>query len=154
MSIILLVLMLLMHVLEDFHIQGRMADMKQQRWWSDRIYKDVVEHNPTVVPEGQERMYYDAMRRYGNDYLIVLVLHAFEWAVFIHLPIILACFSTNLVFSEDFWLIITISIMLNTLIHTVVDDAKANRGSINLIVDQLIHITQVIATFIVISLLI
>ena len=151
MSIIVLLLMLLMHVIEDFHLQGIMAKMKCRQWWSDEIFDDINKHYPYLSPEVRNGMHYQTMRKYRNDYVIVLVLHAFEWAMFIHLPIIVLCFASGLSFTEDFWMIITISVLLNMVVHTYVDDAKANRRSINLVTDQFIHIVQIIVTYIGIS---
>lgn len=60
-----LLLMLAMHVIEDFHLQGRMADMKQRSWWSQ-------------YPE-----------MYDRDYIAVLILHGMEWSVLVSLPLLL-----------------------------------------------------------------
>lgn len=59
-------LMLAMHVIEDFHIQGKMADMKQSSFWEK----------------------YDS--RYGGDYIPVLILHGIEWSVLVALPLMVA----------------------------------------------------------------
>ena len=40
-----------------------------------------------------------------------------------------------------------ISIVINTIIHALVDNEKANKFRINLIQDQLIHIVQVVVTW-------
>jgi hypothetical protein len=40
-----------------------------------------------------------------------------------------------------------VAILANMLIHGIVDDMKANRKKINLIVDQLIHLAQVVITW-------
>ena len=37
----------------------------------------------------------------------------------------------------------------NTIIHAVVDNLKANKLKINLVVDQSIHILQIIITYII-----
>lgn len=51
---------------------------------------------------------------YRHDYVMALLIHAFEWSA--------AAFVAN------------------GVVHAVVDNAKANKLSINLIVDQCIHI--------------
>ena len=38
--------------------------------------------------------------------------------------------------------------MLNVIIHGVIDDTKANKFKINLITDQMIHLVQIIVTWI------
>lgn len=58
-------LMMAIHVIEDFHLQGRMADMKQQAWWEE-------------FPD-----------RYRMDYTMVLFLHGLEWSVLVSLPLLL-----------------------------------------------------------------
>lgn len=61
-----LTLMVLMHVVEDFHLQGRMADMKQKAFWE---------------PYGE---------KYAWDHVPALLLHGFEWSVLVAMPIMLA----------------------------------------------------------------
>lgn len=75
---------------------------------------------------------------YKYDYIVALIMHAFSWSFMISLPILYLGFTK--------W--IAIAIILNTIIHGIVDDLKANKGKINLIVDQSIHIIQIIITWI------
>lgn len=72
---------------------------------------------------------------YKNDYLMALFCHALMWAISIMIPTI---FTGNFIW----WLI-----LINFAIHFIVDDLKANRHKINLIVDQSIHFAQIILTF-------
>ena len=37
MTIITLLFMVLMHIIEDFHVQGIMAQMKQKSWWITQL---------------------------------------------------------------------------------------------------------------------
>lgn len=73
---------------------------------------------------------------YKNDYVMALIEHSFSWTFMIHIPIIIAYKEVDLV-----WFIGTV------FIHAVVDNLKANDLSINLIQDQIIHILQVVATW-------
>lgn len=75
---------------------------------------------------------------YKYDYIVALIMHAFSWSFMVSLPILYFCFTE--------W--ISIAIILNTIIHGIVDDLKANKRKINLIVDQSIHIVQIIITWI------
>lgn len=75
---------------------------------------------------------------YKYDYIVALIMHAFSWSFMISLPILYFGFTK--------W--IAVAIILNTIIHGIVDDLKANKGKINLIVDQSIHIIQIIITWI------
>ncbi len=64
-ALLIFLLMLTMHTVEDYHLQGRMADMKQKSWWDE----------------------YPA--RYHRDYIPVLFLHGMEWSVLVSLPLLL-----------------------------------------------------------------
>lgn len=75
---------------------------------------------------------------YKYDYIVALIMHAFSWSFMISLPILYIGFTK--------WIVVTI--ILNTIIHGIVDDLKANKHKINLIVDQSIHIVQIIITWV------
>lgn len=75
---------------------------------------------------------------YKYDYIVALIMHAFSWSFMISLPILYLGFTK--------WIVA--AIILNTIIHGIVDDLKANKGKINLIVDQSIHIVQILITWI------
>lgn len=75
---------------------------------------------------------------YKYDYIVALIMHAFSWSFMISLPILYLGFTR--------WIVA--AIILNTIVHGIVDDLKANKGKINLIVDQSIHIVQILITWI------
>ena len=75
----------------------------------------------------------DKMYRY--DYIVALITHAFSWSFMITVP-------TLLVSNE--YIIMCIFIIGNTMLHAYIDDGKANKRRINLIVDQLCHMIQII----------
>ncbi len=75
---------------------------------------------------------------YKYDYIVALIMHAFSWSFMISLPILYLGFTK--------W--IAVAIILNTIIHGIIDDLKANKHKINLIVDQLIHIVQIVITWV------
>ena len=77
-----------------------------------------------------------------RDYIMALIMHSFSWAFMIMLPIAI---STGFSFS---WLYV-IAIPINTVIHAIVDDLKANKPKINLIQDQSIHIAQILITYLI-----
>ena len=63
-------------------------------------------------------------------------MHSISWSFMVMLPIAFCFdFSPPAAFFFVF--------CANVIIHAVVDDLKANRQKINLIVDQLIHIAQI-----------
>lgn len=75
---------------------------------------------------------------YKYDYIVALIMHAFSWSFMISLPILYLGFTK--------W--IAVAIILNTIIHGIVDDLKANKHKINLIMDQSIHIVQIFITWV------
>lgn len=74
--------------------------------------------------------------KYKYDYIAALYCHALYWSIFVCAP-----FYT----SNHFLL----AIIFNTAVHAVVDDLKANQKRINLIQDQLIHLAQILITFVI-----
>ena len=77
---------------------------------------------------------------YKYDYIWALIMHAFSWAFMIMLPLI---FVSPI--SPAFYVIFVV----NLAVHAYVDNLKANKHKINLWQDQLIHLTQIILTFII-----
>ena len=121
----ILLLMLLCHVLDDFVFQiPSLSKLKQRRWWEENC------------PDG----------KYKKDYLMALGMHALSWSVMIHLPIMVLC-----VIPEG---ITALSVLINLAVHMWIDDAKANKLRLNLIEDQAAHILQVVATWIVMTIII
>lgn len=106
-------IMIFLHIVDDYYLQGILAKMKQKDWW--------IKNNPD--------------KKYRFDYLVGLFMHAFSWTFMIMLPAMLNGYFPIWLFG------------LNVIIHSVVDDLKANQKKINLIVDQLIHIIQILITW-------
>lgn len=123
MSVMTLFSMFFFHILDDFHLQGVLASMKQKNWWQQNA---------------PQQLYY-------NDYKVALVIHGFFWAMMIMIPI---CWA----YVDDVSpLMYAISLLLNTAIHAWVDDLKTNKHRINLLQDQLIHTAQIVLTWLVFS---
>ncbi len=110
-----LFLMILFHVIDDFYLQGVLAQMKQRDWWR--------KHTPGDM--------------YRFDYVAALIVHAVSWSIMVTLPIFFAT-----AFNPPSWMYLFI--LVNAVIHAVVDHAKANRRVINLVDDQSIHLVQVL----------
>ena len=109
--------MLYMHIIDDYVLQGILAQMKCKSWWK-KNYPDEL---------------------YKNDYLIALHMHSFSWAFSIMLPVaIYYKFNIDISF--------VIMLFVNTIIHEFIDDLKANKKTINLCVDQMVHVMQIIIT--------
>lgn len=124
LKIILLFPMLFCHIVDDYYLQGWLASAKQKSWW-DKNAPDEL---------------------YRNDYIMALCEHGFSWTFMIMLvPMIFIGFTSN-----DFsYLVYVFIFCLNWTIHCITDDYKANKKKINLIQDQLIHIGQVVITWII-----
>ena len=128
MPVLILLCMFFMHIVDDYYLQGILASMKQKSWWEknapDPLYK--------------------------NDYKIALIEHAFSWTFMMMLPAIVytAIIGTML----PVWFIVVFFI-LNVTIHALVDNAKANEKTINLIQDQSIHFIQIICTWLALGVL-
>ena len=71
--------------------------------------------------------------KYKHDYNAALFCHSLYWSIFICAP-----------FYCSTWFFP--AILLNAIVHCVVDDLKANKLKINLIQDQLLHLVQILLT--------
>ena len=115
-----LLLMIFLHIVDDYYLQGVLANMKQKQWWQDNA--------PASL--------------YRYDYIIALMMHSMSWAFMIMLPIaIKMSFDVGGLF-VGVWIV-------NAIIHGVVDDLKANKHKINLIHDQSVHMAQIVLTAII-----
>lgn len=120
LKIILLLGMLFCHIVDDYYLQGWLASAKQKSWWEKNAPDEL----------------------YKNDYIMALCEHAFSWTFMIMLiPTVYLYFNPCNVRMYVF------IFCLNWAIHCIVDNSKANEKIINLIQDQLIHISQVILTW-------
>lgn len=117
----LLLLMLFMHIVDDYYLQGILCTMKQKRWW-------------------EQQEWYKSL--YKDDYKMALLIHSMSWSIMILLPSIILLNIPSYILLGVF--------ALNVAIHYHVDDLKANKLQINLMVDQLIHLSQVILTWIIV----
>ena len=119
-SVLVLFAMIFCHIVDDYYLQGILANLKQKSWW-----KNQESYN----------------ENYKYDYIIALIMHSFSWSFMIILPFILIGVNQYA---------IVISIAINTIIHAFIDDLKANKKRINLVQDQAIHILQILLTWFVI----
>lgn len=117
-KVFVFIAMLFCHIVDDYKIQaGVLNNLKQKSWW--------------------EENYPDKLYRY--DYIMGLIMHSISWSFMVMLPIaIYYRFDITNGFIATF--------IGNACMHGVIDDLKANRHKINLIIDQLIHIIQIICT--------
>ena len=122
--ILLLMGMLFLHIVDDYYLQGVLASMKQKSWW--------------------EKNYSNPL--YKNDYIMALLIHAFSWVVMIHIPIVIYSMVYNVEIPSVIFIVL---FNANWAIHAATDHAKANLLKINLVQDQLIHIVQIVVTWMI-----
>ena len=111
-----LLLMVLCHIIDDFVMQPIcLSKLKQREWWKNNIKF--------------EKMYED-------DYKTALFIHALSWSIMISLPVMfLTSLHQELIFGF---------VILNAIVHYIVDDIKANELKINLETDQKYHFAQIL----------
>lgn len=126
----ILIVMILLHVIEDFHLQGILADMKQKSWWS----KQLVDFPPKKA------------NTYRKDYVVSLIVHSLENAIFVTLPLMINDLYYTFTVNKDNSLCIAwlFDIFVIGYLHYWIDDLKCNKMKINLIVDQLLHFVIII----------
>ena len=117
--IFVLLSMMFCHIVDDYYLQGKLALFKQRSWWEEKAPDEM----------------------YKYDYIVGLIIHSFSWAFMVMMPVAV---------SQEFQIgsIFMVILIINTVVHAIVDDLKANKRKINLITDQLVHVCQIIITFI------
>lgn len=119
----ILLWMIFNHVLDDYFLQGILASMKQKQWWQ--------EHAPEEL--------------YRNDYIMALLMHSISWTFMVMLPVARWMhFSPGILFLYMF--------VVNVILHMEIDNMKANRKTINLVQDQVLHLLQIVCIFFVLVL--
>lgn len=115
--------MLFCHILDDFFLQTSwLSNGKCRSWW---------ETNAS-----------DPLYRY--DYLAALIIHSYSWSFMTLLPV--AVFEQFQIGWQY-----TAVLVVNGIIHAVIDHFKVNMHKINLITDQSLHLIQIIAAFLVLT---
>ena len=122
MKIALLIFMLLAHITDDYYLQGWLASAKTKNWWEKN------------APD----------KLYSKDYIMALFCHSLSWSIMVFLPILIYSLY-NQIDLNWFYLVLPI----NLIIHAVIDDLKANKFKINLIIDQSIHFIQIFITWLI-----
>ena len=118
--VVCFMLMVFMHIVDDFYLQGILAKLKQKKFWQENAPAEMYRH----------------------DYIIALAAHAFSWCMCIHIPMFVFWYFTG-----GFSLLaFVINFVVQATIHAVIDNLKANKLKINLIKDQLLHLLQISVT--------
>mgnify|MGYP004653094531 CR=1 FL=1 len=125
-AFLLLVAMIWCHLDNDFRKQGILASMKQKSWWEQQDgYNDMYKH----------------------DYIAALWTHAIWWGIELHIPVIAYIWYKGQLTPAHIWLLVTVMVA-QIMIHKSIDDAKANQKLINLIIDQALHVFQILTSFV------
>ena len=119
----LVLAMMLAHFVNDFTLQGILADLKQERWWRKKV-QGVLENS-----------------KYRNDYIVALVIHSMYWSACVVAP-----FAFTGYVGTQCW---SILFAINATLHAFVDHLKANTRTINLVQDQCFHGLQLVITALV-----
>ena len=122
----LLIAIIFFHILEDFHLQGILASLKQKDWWA--------EHYPDKL--------------YKDDYVAALIAHSFSWSFMVHLPGFVYMYIMN---KQIPLLFLIISFIWHIIWHAITDNDKANKHTISLVDDQLVHLIQIIGIWVMFS---
>ena len=122
MKIALLIFMIFAHITDDYYLQGWLASAKTKNWWKKN------------VPD----------KLYSKEYIMAFFCHSLSWSIMVFLPILIYSLY-NQIDLDWFYLVLPI----NLIIHAVIDDLKANKFKINLIIDQSIHFIQIFITWII-----
>ena len=115
-------LMMLLHFVADYTLQGCLANMKQKSWWVEQCKNAGMD-----------------FAKYKYDYVCSLICHALYWTLITFAPIIF--------FSDLSDIGIAAVVIGNMAIHAFIDHIKANKFCINLVVDQLLHLAQIFITY-------
>lgn len=113
---ILFLFMIFLHIIADYLVQNDFMAKYKQKKNWEPYIKD---------------------GHYKNDFWAVLAVHAFSWAFITFLPLLFYTHNT---------LFFTSILFVNTIVHIFVDHLKCNLFKINLIVDQLLHLAQILIT--------
>ena len=112
-----ILLMIFCHIVDDYYLQGWLASAKQKKYWEENAPQSL----------------------YKYDYIWALIMHSFSWAFMIMLPVAFTMsFQINVLFIVVF--------IANMIVHAMTDNEKANRFTINLWFDQIVHLSQISMT--------
>ena len=115
-----ILLMIFCHIIDDYYLQGWLASAKQKKYWEENA----------------------PAKFYRFDYIWALIMHSFSWAFMVMLPIAFTMsFQVNVLFVVVF--------VANMIGHAITDNEKANRFTINLWIDQIVHLSQIVMTAII-----
>ena len=86
----------------------------------------------------------DYNKLYKHDYFAALVIHGLSWSIMIHLPFLLIGHYHSA--------LVACFIMCQCILHSYIDNEKANKKKINLIEDQAMHFAQIVISWCLLTL--
>lgn len=120
MDIVIFLGMIFAHIFADFIFQNNfMATYKQKKNWESYVYDK-------------------GGKKYKYDYIVVLFVHSFSWAFITYLPLLY----------YECYIYYALLVILQTPIHAYIDHMKCNLLKINLVIDQALHLVQIVLPFI------
>lgn len=123
-KVFILFWMFFMHIVDDYYLQGCLAKFKCRDFWKENAPQDLYKH----------------------DYIVALIMHGFSWAFMVHLPVLFYNYFVRP--DGTLFNVVFIMIVSQGMCHAVIDNLKANEKDINLIIDQMLHIIQIIAVWV------
>ena len=121
-----LVCMIFCHIVDDYYLQGVLAKLKQRKFWEENAPQKLYKH----------------------DYIVALITHGLSWSFMIGIPVIVYWIITGF-FTElnaSVWIVL---FLVGAVAHSVIDNAKCNILNINLVIDQLLHLLQILFVWII-----
>ena len=104
--VIMFFIMFWLHLIDDFHLQGFLGDLKQKAWW--------------------KKNYPDELYKY--DWEFALFEHSFSWSFTTHIPLLII--SLYSYYANGYWYALWVyvwCIVFNTVFHMIIDNSKANK---------------------------
>lgn len=125
MTILSLFIMIFLHIVDDYYLQGLLAKLKQKKWWK--------ENYPQAI--------------YKEDYKTALRIHGFSWSFMIMLPTLVSIFYRGMTQDVKCLCVYIVLLLANTVVHGYIDNSKANKYNMSLSVDQSLHLLQIIVSW-------
>ncbi len=98
------------------------------------IIADYICQTDKIAKYKQKKSWDGLAKQYEYDYIVFLFVHSILWSAITFLPLLFYT-NYNTVIYYDI-------VMINTIIHMIIDDLKCNKHKINLIIDQVLHLIQ------------
>lgn len=128
-ALIFLIEMIFLHCIADYYLQGILAKMKQKVWWANEL------HSTSELNRS----------KYKDDYKAALFAHSAEWSFMILIPMLYLTYYNNYTIHHS--LMYVMLFIYNLILHSIIDNTKANKRKLNLIADQELHLVQIIFTW-------